>query len=227
MLYSLLSSTSPISTMSAGCDQFRKCTGSSSNKLSPPLLWNSFAISFIFITIGVRPFIMHNASFETVAVHVGHNVSVVCHCFQQWPVEHSHTSRPGSGQPCSTDAHQDRHIVQAVVATRTASREEIQAHVAPVISPRTIGNHLLATGLRSCVPLKESTGERNATLFSSVMRVGSVCMRVMNVHVYGGPGESHLPECINLRHTGPTSGFMVWGRGHQLQLMVTFGVSVG
>ena len=24
-------------------------------------------------------------------------------------------------------------------------------------------------------------------------------------------GERRLPECINPRHTGPTSGFMVWG----------------
>ena len=25
------------------------------------------------------------------------------------------------------------------------------------------------------------------------------------------PGENHLPECIRSRHTGPTSGSMVWG----------------
>ena len=33
--------------------------------------------------------------------------------------------------------------------------------------------------------VKESTGEWNGALLSSVMRVGSVCMRVMHVHVYG------------------------------------------
>ena len=33
--------------------------------------------------------------------------------------------------------------------------------------------------------VKESTGEWNGTMLSSVMRVGSVCMRVMDVHVYG------------------------------------------
>ena len=58
-----------------------------------------------------------------------HNLSVVCCCFQQWSVEHSHTCRPGSGWPCSTDACQDRGIVRAVVAASTASREEIQTHL--------------------------------------------------------------------------------------------------
>ena len=33
--------------------------------------------------------------------------------------------------------------------------------------------------------MKESTGEWNGVLLSSVMRVGSVCMRVMDVHMYG------------------------------------------
>ena len=29
-------------------------------------------------------------------------------------------------------------------------------------------------------------------------------------HVRRGPGERHLPECTRQRHTGPTSGFIVW-----------------
>ena len=78
-----------------------------------------------------------------IAAHVGHNVSVVYPCFQQWSVEHSHTRRPGFGWSRSTHAHQDRCIVQAMVAAQTASREEIQAHVASAVS-KTIGNHLLA-----------------------------------------------------------------------------------
>ena len=41
-----------------------------------------------------------------------------------------------------------------------------------------VGQHL-----RSLVP--ESTGEWNGALLSLVMRVGSVCMQVMDVHVYG------------------------------------------
>ena len=53
----------------------------------------------------------------------------------------------------STDARQDRFIVRAVVAAQTASREEISAHVALAVSPRTIGNRLLAAGIRSRVPL--------------------------------------------------------------------------
>ena len=39
------------------------------------------------------------------------------------------------------------------MAARTASREEIQAHLVPVVSPRTIGNRLLAVELRSRVSL--------------------------------------------------------------------------
>ena len=92
-------------------------------------------------------------TYQRIAAHVGHNVLVVCHCFQQWSVEHSPIHRPGSGWQHSTYAHQDLHIVWAVVATRTASREQIQAHVASGVSPRTIGNCLLAARLRSCVPL--------------------------------------------------------------------------
>lgn len=92
-------------------------------------------------------------TYRRIAAHVGHNVSVVCRCFQQWSVEHSHTRRPGSGRPRSTDARQDRRIVRAAVADRTSSRDEIRSHVAPAVSPRTIGNRLLAAGLRSRVPL--------------------------------------------------------------------------
>ena len=44
--------------------------------------------------------------------------------------------------------------------------------------------------------------------------------------VWHRPGERHLAECIHPQHTGPTSGFMVWG-GHQLQLLVRFCVSAG
>ena len=141
--------------------------------------------------------------YRRIAAHVGHNISVVYRCFQQWSVEHSHNRRLGSGRPCNIDARQDRRIVQAAVAARTASREEIRAHVAPAVSTRAIGNRLLSAGLRSqCLwpvyhlhhdtakygysgVVKESTGERNGALLSSVMRVVSVCMRVIDIHVHG------------------------------------------
>ena len=112
--------------------------------------------------------------------------------------EHSHTCRAGSGRLCSTDACQDRCIVWVVVAARTASRDEIRPHVEPAVSPRTIGNCLLAGGLRSREPLVRlplTPWHRQARLLccervnwrvlSSVMRVGSVCMWVMDVHVSG------------------------------------------
>ena len=69
--------------------------------------------------------------------------------------------------------------------------------------------------------VKESTGEWNDLLLSSLMRVSSVCMRVVDVRirVWNRPGERRLPEYICPRHTDHTSGFMVWGasvttRGH-------------
>ena len=86
--------------------------------------------------------------YRRVAAHVEHNVSVVYRCFQQWSVEHFHIHRLGSGRPRSTDTRQYRHTLRAPVAS---SREEIRAHVAPHVSPRTIGNRRLAAGLITCV----------------------------------------------------------------------------
>ena len=74
----------------------------------------------------------------------------------------------------------------SMVAAQTASREEIRAHGAPAVSPLTIENRVLATGLRSRVPLakrgysgivKESTGEWNGALlvFSDESRFCNVC----------------------------------------------------
>ena len=53
----------------------------------------------------------------------------------------------------------------------------------------------------------------------------SVCEWWTYTRVRRTPGERHLPECIRSWHTGPTSGFMMWGQ--ELQLAVTFGVSAG
>ena len=103
-------------------------------------------------------------TYRRIAAHVGHNVYVVCRCFQQWSVEHSHTCRPGSGRPRSTDARQSRRIVRAPVA---ASREEIWTHVAPAVSPRIIWNRLLEEGPRSRVPLA-TTLPRNSRLESGM-----------------------------------------------------------
>ena len=55
-------------------------------------------------------------TYRRIVSHVGHNVSVLCSCFQQWSVEHSRTRRSCSGRPHSTDARQDRRIVRAAMA---------------------------------------------------------------------------------------------------------------
>ena len=44
--------------------------------------------------------------YRRIAASVGHNVSVVCRFFQQLSIENSHTRRPGSGRPRSTDVRQ-------------------------------------------------------------------------------------------------------------------------
>ena len=132
---------------------------------------------------------------------------------------------------------QDRRIVQTTVAAQTATREEIRAHVAPDVSPRIIGNHLLAVGLRSRVPLvrlplisRHSQAqllwchervdwrmEWRSVVFSDENRF---CLYASDecTHVWHKPGERHHPKCIRPRHTGPNSGFM-------LQLTATCGVS--
>ena len=112
---------------------------------------------------------------------------------------------------------------------QTASREEILAHVAPVVSPRTIGNRLLAAGLSSHVPLAsvplasqhrqawilwcherlDRRVELRSVIFSDGSRF-SLYARDRCTHIQHWPGECHLPECI-CPHAGPTSGFMVWG----------------
>ena len=146
----------------------------------------------------------------------------------EWSVEYSHTRRPGSGWPRSTDTRQDRRIVQAVVAAQTASREEIRAHVAPAVLPRTIGNFLLASGLRSHMPLARLPlipRHRQARLLWCRERVdwkvewhsadfsdeSRFCLYANDecTCVQRRPGEHHLPECIRPRYRGPTSGFMM------------------
>ena len=160
-------------------------------------------------------------------------------------VEHSHSLRLGSGRPRCTEESQDRCIVLAVVAARTAYREEIRAHVAFAVSPRTTVNHLLAARLKSCVPMarlpltprhhqarllwcRESVDwgvKWRSVLFSDE---SSFCLYARDgcTGVRRRLGERNLPECIRTRPTGSTPGCMAWG-GHQLQLAVIFGFSAG
>ena len=148
--------------------------------------------------------------------------------------------RACTGRPRTTVTRQERLIVRAAVAARTASREEIQAHVAPAVSARTTGNSLLVAGLRSRVPLARlplytTTPPSTATLVSWSVEWRSVVFSAVSrfcVYVSDGrtrlwhrSGDRYLPECFRPRHKGPTLGFMVWG--YQLQLAVTFDVSAG
>ena len=74
--------------------------------------------------------------------------------------------------------------------------------------------------------VKETTGEWNGALLSSVMIVGSICMGMMDVHVYGVDLVSVIFRSAFSEDTQvpPQAS---WYEGHQLQLAVTFGVSAG
>ena len=152
---------------------------------------------------------------------------MVCRSFHQWSVEHFHTHRPGSGRPRSTDSREDRRIVRAMVAARTASREEIWAHVYLLCHQEPFGNHLLAAGLRSRVSVARillTVGHLQARLLWCRGRVDwrvewrSVVFRDESrfwvYENYGGPrvqrrlGERHFPECILPRQTGPIRSFI-------------------
>ena len=116
------------------------------------------------------------------------------------------------------------------MTARTETREQIRAYVAPAASPRTIGNSLLAIELRSRVPLArlpltpqhretrllwcrervDWTVEWRSVIFSDENRF-SLYASDERTRVQRKSGEKRLPEGIRPRHTGPTSGFMVWG----------------
>ena len=136
--------------------------------------------------------------------------------------------------PTPIDQVLDDHVIQtivwAAVATGTAYREEIQPHIAPAMSTRTIGNCLLVTGLRSCAPLARlplTPQHCQAWLLWCVERVdwrvewlsvvfsdeSIFCLYASDGRkcVWHRPGERHLLKCIRPWHTGPTSDLMVWG----------------
>ena len=74
------------------------------------------------------------------------------------------------------------------------------------------------------VVVKESTGEWNGALLSSVIRLGSVSVRVMDVYVYGVDLTSVIFRS-EFAHQAPPQAS--WYGGHQLQLAIKFGVSTG
>ena len=116
--------------------------------------------------------------------------------------------------------------------------------VAPIVSARNTGNHLLTAGLRSRVPLTrlplipqnhqaqlfwcrkifDWRVEWRSVVFSDE---GRLCLYANDgrTRVRSRHGERHLPECIRPRTQTPPQAS--WSGCHQLQLAVTFGVSAG
>ena len=56
-----------------------------------------------FVWGGIVRLLEAGWTYRRIAAYVGDIVSMVYHCFQQWPVEHLYTRRSGSGRPRSTD----------------------------------------------------------------------------------------------------------------------------
>ena len=74
--------------------------------------------------------------------------------------------------------------------------------------------------------VKGLTGEWNGALLSSVMQIGSICMKVMDVHMYGVDLVS-ITFWNAFAHDTQAPPQASWCGGHQLQLTVTFSVSTG
>ena len=98
-------------------------------------------------------------------------------CEQRWPPEH----HPGkkSGHTLYLQCH------QGTLGTVCLQKDSNHVFLWPCyhLHHDTVKHGY--TGI-----MKESTGGWDGALLSSVMRVGSVCMRVMDVHVYGVDLES-------------------------------------
>ena len=93
-------------------------------------------------------------TYQRIAAHVGHNVSVVCCCFQQWSVEHSHTRTPGSGRPRSTDKSTSTHCASSDGLRPEQHPGKKSRHMLHLLCHQVpFGNRLLASVLRSHIPL--------------------------------------------------------------------------
>ena len=92
-------------------------------------------------------------------------------CEQEWPPE----QQPGkkSGPRCTC------YVIKVHWKTSACSRTQIM-YASGQATTYTMTPLSMATGI-----VEESTGEWNFALFSSVFRVGSVCMRVMDLYMNG------------------------------------------
>ena len=126
-------------------------------------------------------------------------------CEQRWPPEQ---------QPGKKSGHM-LHLLCHQGPLGTICMQQDSDHVC--ICPGYHLHHDTAKYGYSCV-VKEST---NGALLSSVMRVGSVCMRVMDVHVH----DVDLVSVIfwsTFAHDTQASPQASWHGYHQLQLAVAF-----
>ena len=159
-------------------------------------------------------------------------------CFQQWSVEHSHTRRPVSGRPRRTDTRQDcarsggrPNSIQGRNPWTCCNRCFTKDYWEPLACSRTRASGQSTTytmtppGTSNLVSWKCRL-ESGMTLLRSVMRVGFVCLRVMDVHVFGVDLVSVIFRSA-LAHDTQTPPQASCCGGHRLQLAVIFYVSAG
>ena len=180
-------------------------------------------------------------TYRQISAHLGLNNSTVC-CFEQFLL-----NIPTPVNQVLDDSVKQTHIKIDALCEKLWPPNSILARNTgkcyPAASPRTIGNRLLAAGLRSRLPLpwlpltprhvkfcysgfvKESTEEWNGSLLSSVMRV---ILSEWEWWTYMCTAHTWWVSSSEV-HSSTTHRFhlrlIVWC--HQLQLAVTFGVSPG
>ena len=141
------------------------------------------------------------------------HVKIEALCEQRWPNEQ---------HPGKKSGHM-LHLLRHQGTLGTVCLHQDSDHVC--LWPSYYFNHDTARHGYSGV-VEESTGKWNGALLSSVMRVGSVCMLMMDVNVYGVDLVSVIFRSA-FTHNSQAPPQTSWRGGHQLQLTVTFGVSAG
>ena len=135
-------------------------------------------------------------------------------CEQRWPTEQ---------HPGKKDGHM-LHVLYHQGPWETVCLQQSLNHVC--LWPGYQLEHDTAKHGYSGV-MKESNGKWNGALLSSVMRIGYICMQVMDVHLYGVDLMSFVFRGVPspTTHRPHLRLHGVWG--YQLELAVTFGVSSG
>ncbi|GFW30035.1 transposable element Tc1 transposase [Trichonephila clavipes] len=154
--------------------------------------------------------------------------------WKQWTDERRTTRNTCRGRWKGTSAFDDRHQLRMVMNDRTASSRQLAARwstaTSVLMSAPSIRRCLLHRGLRARVPLyriplmanyrrlslhwahehRAWQADWHQVVFSNESRFNLLDYDG-RIHVRCYVGEHCLPECVIERHSGLTTGVMVWG----------------